>query len=115
MSGRRHPESPRPLRVWPLAPLAGIALLGGCMSGGSSQNVRYRCDDGRQVSVMFLGGVARVFDGGGPPVVLDRRRARNGFWYESATHSIRGSGRTMTYTIGRMAPLHCRKSGSGRW
>lgn len=100
---------------WMLVPLAAILLAGGCMGGPGDRRARYSCDGGRQVSVIFSGGVARVFDGGGPPVVLDRRRARNGFWYESATHAIRGSGRTMTYTIGRMVPLQCRKIGSGRW
>lgn len=113
MSGRRSPELGRPTRGWLLA-FAAAALVGGCMAGSSGGSVRYSCD-GRQVSVVFSGGVARVFDGPGSPFVLDRRRARNGFWYESATRSIRGSGRTMTYTIGRMAPMHCRKIGSGRW
>lgn len=115
MSGRRRDNPARPGRGWLLVPLIGFALLGGCMAGDRGSSARYVCDGGRRVTVVFSSGVARVFDGGGPPVVLDRRRVRNGFWYESATHSIRGSGRTMTYTIGRMAPLHCRKSGSGRW
>ncbi|NIJ21033.1 hypothetical protein FHS95_002725 [Sphingomonas naasensis] len=84
------------------------------MTGPSGRSVRYDCD-GRQVTVVFSGGVARVFDGPGSPFVLDRRPVRNGFWYETVTRSIRGSGRTMTYTIGRMAPLQCRKIGSGRW
>lgn len=108
MSGR-----PSVSRSWLLA-VAGATLLGACMAGNPGRSVRYSCD-GRQVSIVFAGGVARVFDGPGSPFVLDRRRARNGFWYESGTRSIRGNGRTMTYTVGRMAPMHCRKIGSGRW
>lgn len=113
MFGSRSDSVDRLRRPWILVPLAG-ALLAGCMGGPGERRARYSCDGGRQVSVIFSGGVARVFDGGGPPVVLDRRRARNGFWYESATHSIRGNGRMMTYTIGRMVPMRCRKI-SGRW
>ena len=114
MFGSRSDSVDRLRRPWSLVPLAG-ALLAGCMGGPGERRARYSCDGGRLVSVIFSGGVARVFDGGGPPVVLDRRRARNGFWYESATHSIRGNGRMMTYTIGRMVPMRCRKIGSGRW
>lgn len=114
MFGSRSDSVDRLRRPWILVPLVG-ALLAGCMGGPGDRRARYSCDGGRQVSVIFSGGVARVFDGGGPPVVLDRRRARNGFWYESATHSIRGNGRMMTYTIGRMVPMRCRKICSGRW
>lgn len=91
MFGSRSDSVDRLRRPWILVPLAG-ALLAGCMGGPGERRARYSCDGGRQVSVIFSGGVARVFDGGGPPVVLDRRRARNGFWYESATTRSAATG-----------------------
>ena len=57
-----------------------------------------------EIVVVFAGDTARIESETGPPIVMQRRPSASGFWYESGTHSIRGAGDEITYTIGRMAP-----------
>lgn len=101
--------------AWCLAPLAGALLVGACVTRDDAERrVRYGCDDGSMLTVVFAGDTARLFADGGSPILLDRQPVASGFRYDAGTHSIRGRGRSMTYVIGRRAPIQCREAGSPR-
>lgn len=100
------------MRYWILLT---AALTAGCMSmddggGAMERRVSYSCDRGPGVMVVYTGDSARIESADGQSVTLTQRPAGSGFWYESATHSIRGKGDEITYTVGRMAPMTCTAS-----
>lgn len=92
-----------------LSLLACGLLLGGCMTAATegADEVRFSCERDRTISVIFSEGSARVRDQAGLDVTLPQSRTGSGFLYESATHSIRGKGDDLTFTIGRMTPMAC--------
>jgi membrane-bound inhibitor of C-type lysozyme len=101
--------------AWCLAPLAGVLLAGACVTHEDAERrVRYGCDDGSMLTVVFAGDTARLFTNGGSPILLDRQPATSGFRYDAGTHSIRGKGRLMTFVVGRRVPIQCREVGSPR-
>lgn len=91
--------------------LAGLTLAACVTDGGGGSTAERRqiftCDRGPEIVVVFAGDTARIESETGPPIVMQRRPSASGFWYESGTHSIRGAGEEITYTIGRMAPMIC--------
>ena len=93
--------------------LTALSLLAACTTGRgtptlSGRQVSYTCDRGPPMTVIFSGDTARVEGGDGQTVIMQQRESGSGFWYESATHSLRGKGNEATYTIGRMVPLTCK-------
>ena len=96
--------------------LTAATMLAGCLSSGGPQTRRvdYICDGGRRVTVVFQPQTARIISPGQAPVEMQRRRTNNGFWFASATHSVRGNGRAMTLTEGFAAPVRCREVSSTR-
>jgi membrane-bound inhibitor of C-type lysozyme len=94
--------------IVPLAALTLAACVTDSGGGGAAERrVIFECDRGPEIVVVFAGDVARIESETGPPIVMQQRVSGSGFWYESGTHSIRGKGEEITYTIGRMAPMTC--------
>ena len=87
--------------------LAACATAPGDSGGTAERRVIYQCDRGDEIVVVFAGDVARIESETGPPIVMQRRQSASGFWFESGTHSIRGTEDQITYTIGRMVPMAC--------
>lgn len=112
MSDRRHTRSK-------LAAVIVLALAGAACATPATppesgeRRVSFDCGDHPGITVIFAANEARILSADGPPIVLVQRPSGSGIWYESATHSLRGQGDQMTYTIGRMAPIQCRAIGGG--
>jgi hypothetical protein len=88
---------------------AATLILAGCLSGGpQTRRAEFICQGGERVTVVFQPNTARIISTD-PPVVMDRRRTRTGFWFASNQNSIRGSGREMSWTRGFGMPLRCRE------
>ena len=85
------------------------AALAGCATIGPVRRVVYVCEGGTSLDVLYTGETARLMSTTGRPIVLKQRETASGFWYESPTHSLRGKGEEVTYTVGRMAPIKCRE------
>ncbi|WP_057882751.1 MliC family protein [Tsuneonella troitsensis] len=85
------------------------AALAGCATIGPVRRVAYVCESGTALDVLYTGETARIMATVGKPIVLQQRETGSGFWYESPTHSLRGKGEEVTYTVGRMAPMTCRE------
>ncbi len=81
-----------------------------CATDGAADGLRvtYACDRGPDLVVVYVRKTARIESGDGPPLVLPQQRSGSGFAYGTATHTLRGKGDDVTYTIGRMTPLQCR-------
>ena len=86
------------------------AALSGCATTGPVRRVSYVCQSGNALDVLYTGETARILATAGKPIVLRQRETGSGFWYESPTHSLRGKGQEVTYTVGRMAPMTCREN-----
>jgi tryptophan synthase alpha subunit len=70
--------------------------------------VTYACDRAPGMVVLYAGDTARIVTpGSDDTILLQRKPAKSGFWYQSPTHSIRGKRRQVTYTVGRMVPMMC--------
>lgn len=97
-----------------LVPIVALALLPGCKATPEAMNdkrVTYACDRAPGIIVVYSGDTARIVTPGSEDdVVLQRAPSGSGFAYESPTHSIRGKGKTITYTVGRMVPMTCTAS-----
>lgn len=86
-----------------------LILLGGCATTAEPvRTVSYTCDRGPALTIEYHGETARIVSADGRGVVMQQRETGSGFWYQSATHAIRGKGDELSYTIGRMAPMICR-------
>ena len=86
------------------------AVLAGCSTiagEASERRVVYACNYGPNLTVAYSRSTARIESAEGT-VTLNQRPAVSGFWYESATHSLRGSGNEITYKDRQMAPRQCR-------
>jgi membrane-bound inhibitor of C-type lysozyme len=96
-----------------LTPLAAALLALGCATPDHGERrVRYSCDDGGALTVVFARDIARLYSGDGLPIELARRQAASGFAYGSGPHSIHGEGSSMTYLVGRRAPIVCTEVGA---
>ena len=90
--------------------LVASAALAGCstVAGDTSERrVVYSCTYGPNLTVVYAPSVARIESPEGT-VTLRQRTSGSGFWYESATHSLRGRGDEITYQDRQMAPKQCR-------
>nr|WP_295111329.1 MliC family protein [uncultured Caulobacter sp.] len=92
-------------------------LLAGCETDAppkaappaETRRVTYGCDRGPDLTVVYGEGTASIIGSdGGAAVVLPQKPAASGVWYETPTHSIRGKGDEVTYTVGRMVPMTCK-------
>lgn len=96
--------------------LIGLATasLVGCAthpSGGAAteRRVSYTCEGGPDLTVVYGENVARVVQDDGSMLDLPEHETGSGVSYGTATHSIRGKGSELTYTVGRMVPRQCRE------
>lgn len=87
------------------ATLAGCSTIAG---ETKERRVVYACNYGPELTITYAPGTARVESAEGT-VSLRQRTVASGFWYESATHSLRGSGDDITYVNRQMAPKKCQK------
>jgi len=85
-----------------------LAILVGCstVSGNAPGRVTYDCNYGPDLSIDYGANVANIESPDGI-VTLLQRSSSSGFWYESATHSLRVNGDNITYTDRQMAPRRC--------
>ena len=90
--------------------IAASAAVAGCSTigaGGSERRVTYACNYGPDLTVTYGRSFARIESADGT-VTLAQRPAASGVWFESATHSLRGSGDEISYKDRQMAPRQCR-------
>ena len=76
--------------------------LGGCVTGNTpptagGRQVSYACDRGPGMTVIYAGDMARIENGNGQTLLLQRKKSDDGFWYESSTLRLRGKGNMLTY------------------
>ena len=86
-----------------------FAVLSGCATSGrngSERHVNYRCNYGPNLIITYGPYSARIESSDGM-VTLRQRPSSFGFWYESATHSLRVNGEDITYKDRQMAPRQC--------
>jgi|SRR5688572_4381370 len=94
----------------PAVLIVASAVLAGCSTvadDASERRVVYACNYGPNLTVVYTPTVARIESPEGS-VTLRQRTSGSGFWYESATHSLRGSGDEITYKDRQMSPKQCR-------
>lgn len=84
--------------------LAGCATFEG---DASQRRVTYACNYGPNLTVTYANATASVESADGT-VTLNQRPSNSGFWFESVTHSLRGTGDEITYVDRQMAPKKCR-------
>lgn len=85
-----------------------LGLLAGCATMAEpARTVSYHCDRGPMLRIEYRGDTALIVSPDGRGTVMPQRESGSGFRYASATHSIRGKGDELIYTIGRMAPITC--------
>ena len=92
--------------------IVASAALAGCATTAADpaeRRVEYACNYGPTLTVVYAPSVARIESADGV-VTLSQRPSASGFWYESGTHSLRGSGEEITYVDRQMAPKICRAS-----
>ena len=104
MSATRGPEMKAAYLIVASAVLAGCSTIAG---DATERRVVYACNYGPNLTVAYSQSVASIESEGGT-VTLRQRRSGSGFWYESATHSLRGKGDEITYIDRQMAPKQCR-------
>jgi membrane-bound inhibitor of C-type lysozyme len=86
------------------------AVLAGCATtagDATERRVVYACNYGANLTVTYAPSVARIESEAGT-VTLRQRPSAPGFWYESGTHTLSGSGDEIIYKVGHMAPKQCR-------
>lgn len=92
--------------VWAL-PLA-IAGCSATPPPDAARTVRFSCDNGPPLMVVFEGSSARVTPEGGETIALPQTPSGSGFEYATPRHSLRGKGDEVIWTVGRMAPIRCK-------
>jgi membrane-bound inhibitor of C-type lysozyme len=107
MSDRGH------MRTRLAAAIATVVTVSACATpstrpASEERRVSFDCGDHPGITVIFADNEARILSADGPPIVLPQRPSGSGIWYETPTHSLRGQGDEITYTIGRMVPIQCR-------
>lgn len=97
----------------------GVALFATCLVGCVSANspptaggrrVTYSCDRGPGLAITYAGDIARIENGNGQTLLLQRKKTDAGFWYESATHRLRGRGNMVTFALAYTPQKTCRTS-----
>ncbi len=89
----------------------GLAACATSPGGGGApgeNRVTYACEGGPDLTVIYAENVARVVQPDGSLLDLPQQVSGSGVAYGTATHSIRGKGNELTYTVGRMVPRQCR-------
>lgn len=89
--------------------LFGALPLAACMTitPDDARVVTYACEGGPGLTVVYAGNVARIENPGGQRLELRRMERPTGVIYSSNTRTIRGEGETITYEVGRAAPMTC--------
>lgn len=92
--------------------LAGAATLAAACApvGGPGVSAYYDCGEGTRLKVDSLSGdriMVQMNDD--KPVTLPAEKAASGAKYMSATHQFWSKGDEAMWTVGRMAPMTCRK------
>ena len=103
MSSTKDEEMKVALLIATSVALAGCATFKG---DATQRRVTYACNYGPNLTVTFAQAMARVESADGT-VTLEQRPSNSGFWFESVTHSLRGSGDEITYSDRQMAPRQC--------
>jgi membrane-bound inhibitor of C-type lysozyme len=98
------PEMKAAMLIVATAALPACSTIAG---DGSDRRVVYACNYGPNLTVVYSRSTARIESEDGT-VTLEQRPAASGFWYETATHSLRGSGNELSYKDRQMAPRQCR-------
>jgi heat shock protein HslJ len=75
------------------------------------RTVSFDCGEGRRITVVFTGDIARLTDPQGNVHDLRQQPAASGIWYEGRGQSLRGKGPEMSWSVGRMSPQACREAG----
>jgi membrane-bound inhibitor of C-type lysozyme len=91
--------------------LAGCASSPAGREPSDQRTVRFVCEAGETITVVFTDGRARLTDPQGRTFELAQRPAASGVWYEGARHVLRGKGQEITWSFARMAPRTCREAG----
>jgi membrane-bound inhibitor of C-type lysozyme len=92
-----------------LAATCALGLLAGCATMREPpRTVSYACERGPMLRIEYRGESALIVSPHSRGVVMRQRASASGFFYASATHSIRGKGEELIFAIGRMAPITCR-------
>jgi hypothetical protein len=94
---------------------ASFLIIASLISAGCStitgdateRRVVYACNYGPNLTVTFAPSEARIESSDGTVTLRQRRPPGPGFWYQSATHSLRGDGDDIIYIDRQMAPKHC--------
>jgi len=91
--------------------VAGTIALGACAPvGGPGVSSYYDCGDGVRIKVDSLSGDrVMVQMNNDKPVTLPADTSASGAKYMSATHQFWSKGDEAMWTVGRMAPMTCRK------
>jgi membrane-bound inhibitor of C-type lysozyme len=74
----------------------------------TARTVRYVCDRGPSLTVIFEKEKAAVTPDGGETVTLPQAPTGSGFLYMTPQHSLRGKGDEASWTVGRMVPIQCK-------
>ena len=91
------------LLIVSLSVLAGCATIGG---NATERHVTYACNYGSNLIITYGPYTASIENSDGT-VTLRQRPSSSGFWYESATHSLRVNGDDITYKDRQMASRTC--------
>jgi hypothetical protein len=102
-SATKDPAMKPALLIISLSVLAGCATIGG---NATERHVTYACNYGPNLKITYGPHTARIESSDGM-VTLRKRPSSSGFWYESATHSLRVNGDDITYKDRQMAPRLC--------
>ena len=89
--------------------IISLSVLAGCATTGgkaSERHVTYACNSGPNLVITYGPYTASIESSEGT-VTLRQRPSSSGFWYESATHSLRVNGNDITYKDRQMAPRQC--------
>lgn len=73
-------------------------------------DIKYACEDGSSLTVVFSEAQAEVTIPDGSRLSLPQQRAASGFWYSNGRYELRGKGDELQFAIGRMAPINCRNA-----
>lgn len=86
---------------------AVVITLAACATADETTNtVTFTCSNGTPLVVTFTDGSASIASPDGP-IVLPQQPSGSGFSYGTPQRQLRGKGREVTYTIGRMVPITC--------
>jgi len=100
------------MRMTYLAVLALAAAAAVVLPGQSrAADIKYACEDGTALTVLFSEAKAEVTIPDGSKISLPQQQAASGFWYSNGRYELRGKGEEVQFAIGRMAPVTCRNAG----